>query len=130
LIRLSILLLGQAKIDNAINFDRNYFVSNLSETLIAMQQAKGMNGLALADTLGMDPAIISRLLNDRQPVGHVTVARLIVHLDGDEARRLLQAYFDDELARITAGRIEKARELGIRVPKRPWSFKVRIEDED
>ena len=87
-----------------------------------------MNGLALAEALGINPVITSRLLNDRQPVGHGTVARLLVHLNADDARRLLQAYFDDELARITEGRIEKARELGIRVPKKPWSFKVKIEE--
>ncbi len=92
-----------------------------------MQQAKGMNGLALAETLGMDPATMSRLLNDRQPVGHGTVARLIVHLDAKEAHRLLQAYFEDELNRIRDGRDEKARELGVKRVDENWPHRVHIE---
>jgi transcriptional regulator with XRE-family HTH domain len=89
---------------------------------------RGMTNLQFAKELGVDHTVASRLCSGKKGVSHGLMSRLLVNLDAEDARRLLQAYFDDELARITEGRIEKARELGIRVPKKPWSFKVSIED--
>jgi hypothetical protein len=73
--------------------------------------------------------MVSRLLNDLQPVGHGTMARLIIKLEAAETHRLLQAYFEDELERIREGREAKARELGVKPVKTDWPHRVRIESD-
>lgn len=117
---------SKCKLTTLVIRKRNWSVSNLSEALVSMQQSRGLNGLELADLLGINPVIASRLLNDRQPVGHGTMARLLVKLNSEEATRLLQAYFEDETRRILTGRLEKARELGVRMPREKWTFEVTV----
>jgi transcriptional regulator with XRE-family HTH domain len=102
-------------------------VSNLSEALGQIQQGRKLSGLDLASFFGVSAVMVSRLLNDRQPVGHGTIARLIVKLEPAEASRLLQAYFDDELERIREGRDAKAMEMGMRSVNKNWPHRVRVE---
>lgn len=102
-------------------------MSNLSEALVEIQQGRKFSGRDLAGLIGVSPVMVSRLINDLQPVGHGTIARLLINLEAAEAHRLLQAYFDDELNRIRDGRDEKARELGVKPVDEGWPHRVRIE---
>jgi len=104
-------------------------VSNLSEALVEIQQERQLSGRDLAGLIGVSPVMVSRLLNDLQPVGHGTMARLIIKLEASETHRLLQAYFEDELERIREGREAKARELGVKPVKTDWPHRVRIESD-
>ncbi len=92
-----------------------------------MGDAHAFTNQQLAAYLGVDQTVLSRLRNEKQPMGHGTMARLLVRLSTDEASALLQSYFDDELERIRAGREAKAREMGIRLTSRDWPHRVRIE---
>ena len=104
-------------------------MSNLSEALVEIQQGRQLSGRDLAGLIGVSPVMVSRLLNDLQPVGHGTMARLIIKLEAAETHRLLQAYFEDELERIREGREAKARELGVKPVKTDWPHRVRIESD-
>lgn len=102
-------------------------MSKLSQALDEIQQGRKLSGRDLADFIGVSPVMVSRLLNDLQPVGHGTMARLIIKLEAAEAHRLLQAYFEDELTRIREGRDAKAKELGVKPRHKDWPHRVRVE---
>ena len=101
-------------------------MSKLSQALDEIQQGRKLSGRDLAGLIGVSPVMISRLLNDLQPVGHGTMARMLIKLDAADAHRLLEAYFEDELTRIREGRDAKAKELGVKPVDKDWPYRVRV----
>jgi len=91
-----------------------------------LRREEGLTNLQFAEKLGLDHTVTSRLCTGKKGVSHGMMARLLVQLDGEEAQRLLQAYFEDELGRILDGRVEKAEELGVRLPRKPLAFTVTV----
>ena len=92
-----------------------------------IRQASGLTNLQFAEALGFDETVMSRLCSGTKGVSHGIISRLMIKLAGDDAREILQAYFEDELDRIREGRDAKARELGVRLMDRTWPHRVRVE---
>lgn len=100
-------------------------MSSLPKVFDKIRTKRGLTNAEIAHELCLDPAITSRITNDRIVASHGLIGRMLIKLTADEAREVLQAYFDDELERIRAGRIEKAEELKIRI-KSDINFVVRV----
>ncbi len=104
-------------------------MESLPLELEKLRQDQGLTNLQFAEKLGLDHTVTSRLCAGKKGVSHGLMARLLVNLGPEEAKGLLQAYFNDEMKRIMDGRAEKAHELGVRLPKKPWTFTVTVDAE-
>lgn len=76
--------------------------------------------------LGVHPGLGSRIASGLKGVSYGLMSRFLVRLSADDARTLLQAYFEDELERIRVGRAEKAAELGVKLHEPDWSYGVKV----
>jgi len=101
-------------------------MSSLPYVFDKIRRQRGLTNAEIAQELCLDPALTSRIANDRMVVSHGLIGRLLIKLTADETQEVLQAYFDDELERIRTGRAEKAEELKIR-PKSDISFVVQVQ---
>lgn len=101
-------------------------MSSLSTALEKICQQRGLTNLGLAQVLCLDPALASRISNDRKGLSHRLMGRMLVNLNDDEARSMIQAYFSDELQRIQEGRIENAEKLGVKLKTPEFPYAVRV----
>ena len=101
-------------------------MSSLSRTLEEIRHHRRLTNVGLSQVLCLDPALTSRISNDRKGLSHRLMGRMLVNLTDDEAKRMIQAYFSDELRRVQECRSEKAAELGIELKNPEFSYSVRV----
>lgn len=101
-------------------------MSHVSSALQEHAEKNKISPAELSRQLGLNKSVVSRIFAGTQPIGAVTMGRIVMTLDAKTAQVLLQAYFEDDIVRIRTASQEKADQLGIKIAHADCQFSVHV----